>query len=98
VKNNESGGDLGFSLRQLDFMADPEKEKLAISHIRPGSPAARAGLRVGDHIVSIDGQSVLGKDAYLYHTLTRVPAGATLRIGLANGKTISLTAASPLDS
>jgi hypothetical protein len=66
---------------------------LKIANVAPGSPAARASLRVGDTIVAINGQE-LGP-AY-FKSRPREgskPAGTTLRLRLADGRTMNLVLA-----
>jgi protocatechuate 3,4-dioxygenase beta subunit len=85
-------GDFGFVTRGSDYSDDGEgPTSLAVSMVVPGKPAALAGLRVGDEIVSVDGYDVSGKRSYLFAALTRVPAGTTVSFGLARGITLSLT-------
>jgi Peptidase family M48/PDZ domain len=40
----------------LGYDADPSSERLTISWVIPGAPAAGSGLREGDHILDIDGE------------------------------------------
>ena len=44
--------------RVLGFDVVAEGERLVIGDVIPGSPAQDAGLRVGDHVVSVDGQPI----------------------------------------
>jgi predicted metalloprotease with PDZ domain len=54
-------------------------------------PAAAAGLRVGDVVASIDG--ITGEPlAKCARTLLAVPVGTVVKIALASGKTVSVTA------
>ncbi len=61
-----------------------------VARILPGGPAARAGVRVGDVIRSLDGQPV--EDAYdLVNRLAPLPADSTARLALLRqGKTLTL--------
>lgn len=90
--SEQSAGDLGYRLRDAEPDGAP---RLLVGVVRPGGPAARAGLQVGDEVVSVDGHDVTGASVYLYHELTNVAAGATVRLGLARGATLELTADRP---
>ncbi|WAS92809.1 carboxypeptidase regulatory-like domain-containing protein [Nannocystis punicea] len=92
VKSGETSGDLGYAIKLGAPAADPTQRKFEVALVRPGSPAAIAGLQAGDVIVSVDGEDVTGERRYLYDQLTRVPVGTTLRLGLARGVTVELTA------
>jgi C-terminal processing protease CtpA/Prc len=71
--------------------------KIAVADVRPGTPAAQAGLANGDVIATVDGQdaSVLGlgavRDAF------RGAPGTTLQLGVAakdgSSRTVALTLA-----
>jgi protocatechuate 3,4-dioxygenase beta subunit len=92
VKDGEAVGDLGIMLKESEPGADPLARKLIVAVVRPGSPAAEAGLQPGDEIVSVDGQNVTGPNAYLYGTLTRVLEGTKVDLGLARGGSLAVTA------
>ena len=66
-----------------------------VAFVRPGGPAAQAGLQAGDEIVSVDGHDVTGVNGYLYYTLTAVKAGTRVRVGLARGVSVEVTASKP---
>ncbi|PCC68589.1 Carboxypeptidase regulatory-like domain-containing protein [Nannocystis exedens] len=89
---NEAPGDLGLRVRPPAPETEPGEAKLIVAAVRPGGPAMRAGLQVGDEIVSIDGQDVTGANGYLFHDLSAVPAGTTLKVGLGRGATIEVVA------
>ena len=55
-----------------------------VSSITPGSAAARAGLRTGDLIVSVDGQPVDDPNAFDYRFATKA-LGGSARLGLVRG-------------
>src|ERR1700748_2641651 len=62
-----------------------------VSSVVPNSPAARAGLKLSDLIVGIDGQSVDDPNAFDYRFATR-PLGGTAQIDVQRaGKTVKLT-------
>ncbi|MBZ5713586.1 carboxypeptidase regulatory-like domain-containing protein [Nannocystis pusilla] len=92
LKAGDSSGDLGYAIKLGAPAVDPAQRKFEVALVRPGSPAASAGLQAGDVIVSVDGEDVTGERRYLYEQLTRVPVGTTLRLGLARGATVELTA------
>ncbi len=89
------GGDLGFSLKQLDPNIEPEAAVFEVSAIRPGGAAAGSGLVVGDVIVAVDGQDVRGIESWRYWTLASVPEGTTVRLDLARGTTVKIKAGAP---
>ncbi|MBA2341137.1 MAG: PDZ domain-containing protein, partial [Pyrinomonadaceae bacterium] len=55
-----------------------------------GSPAERAGLRYGDRIVSVDGQTMAGKSSAEVRDKIRGPRGTTVKVAVertSNGRT-----------
>jgi len=95
VRQGEVVGDLGLVLKQAEPGADPLLARQVIAVVRPGGPAAAAGLVPGDEIVSVDGNAVTGPQSYLYGSLTTVVPGTALSLGLARGATVQLTAGAP---
>jgi Do/DeqQ family serine protease len=64
-----------------------------VANVTPGSPSAKAGLKLSDLIVAIDGQSVDDPNAFDYRFATR-PLGGTAQIDVQRGgKPIKLTIA-----
>lgn len=55
-----------------------------VANVAPGSPAARAGLKLSDLIVSIDGQSVDDPNAFDYRFATR-PLGGNTQVEVQRG-------------
>ena len=55
-----------------------------IANVAPDSPAARASLKPGDLIVSVDGQDVEDPNAFDYRFATK-PLGGTARLGIVRG-------------
>jgi Do/DeqQ family serine protease len=52
-----------------------------VANVSDGSPAAKAGLKAGDVIVSVEGQQVDDPNAFDYRFATR-PLGGTAKVGL----------------
>jgi len=92
VKATEQAGSLGFTLAQPDPGTDPEEYELVVAVVRPGGPAAKAGLEVGATIISVDGLSVTDGRSRRYHVLTRVPAGTSVKLGLEGGSSVTVVA------
>ncbi|MFK8251049.1 Do family serine endopeptidase [Ancylobacter terrae] len=64
-----------------------------IQSVTPDGPAAKAGIRTGDLIVSVEGQEVDDPDAFGYRFVTR-PLGGQARIGLIRqGREMTVTVA-----
>jgi Do/DeqQ family serine protease len=62
-----------------------------VANVTPDSPAARAGLKLSDLIVTIDGQTVDDANAFDYRFATH-PLGGTAQVDvLRGGKTVKLT-------
>src|SRR5262245_47142575 len=55
-----------------------------VASISSGGPAARAGLKTGDVVVSVDGQAVDDPNAFEYRFMTR-PLGRTAQVGVLRG-------------
>ena len=84
LKNGEtlSSGVLGIGYSAKD----PFTGEARIATCRPGSPAAKAGLRAGDLIVAAEGQPVT-RIAELRHLLAPRYAGDTVRLTVERGVT-----------
>ncbi|HML12239.1 MAG TPA: DegQ family serine endoprotease [Xanthobacteraceae bacterium] len=64
-----------------------------VANVSPGSPAARAGLKAGDLIVAIDGQTVDDPNAFDYRFATK-PLGGSAQVRLLrNGQDMRVTVA-----
>jgi hypothetical protein len=65
---------------------DPYKKEIQIVQLRPGAPAERAGLLVGELIRQVDGTEVKGKDVDDVAELIRGSAqpGTVVRLGMFN--------------
>lgn len=79
----------------LGLSASPSAEggaAVVVSEVEPGGPAAAAGLLPKSEIVAVEGVDVRGQAAPLYGLLTEVAAGARVRLTLADGRTLEITA------
>lgn len=61
-----------------------------VDAVSAGGPAAKAGLKVGQHITTVDGAGVTTHEA-LGEYFRKAKPGATLTLGLAEGGTVALT-------
>ncbi|MGH1342540.1 MAG: carboxypeptidase regulatory-like domain-containing protein [Nannocystales bacterium] len=91
VKKQEDTGDLGYTLKESAPDVDWMERELIVGFVRPGGPAAQAGLKVGAKIESVDGHDVTKKPAR-YSALSRIEVGATLELGIEGGATVKITA------
>ncbi len=64
-----------------------------IANVLPNSPAARAGLKPGDVIVSVDGQGVDDPNAFDYRFATKPLGGSALIAALRGGREVAATVA-----
>ncbi len=90
VKPRERRGDLGFKTQRHPPGTDPDEYRVVVSFVRPEGPAALAGLKAGDEILTVGGASVTGRAFLNYWAMTYVPAGSILRLGLKDGRTVVL--------
>jgi protocatechuate 3,4-dioxygenase beta subunit len=101
LARREKAGDLGFKLQPSEPDEEPEDATHVVAVVRPGGPAANAGLKVGDRIVEVDGRTVSGLDSHRYRTLVRAPPGTVLELTLDGDKdgdkTVSLELGPPLE-
>jgi regulator of sigma E protease len=63
---NPHGGD-EFDLDTIGFVPRMQQDPLRIHQIEPGMPAAKAGLKAGDQILSVDGLALHSVDALLVY-------------------------------
>lgn len=92
TKRGEKPGDLGFEIQATKPDAKPEDFLAQVALIRPGGPAEAAGLAVGAVIQTVNGHDVQGSNSSRFPRLTQVPPGTTVKLGLADDRTITITA------
>ncbi len=95
VKRDETAGDLGLGYVEQPPDTEPERLELKVSHVRPGGPAATAGIAAGDVVIAVDGVDVRAERHSLAWALMSVKVGTKLRLGLARGATVEVTAGPP---
>ena len=59
---------------------------LVVQNVIPGLPAARAGIRAGDVIISVDGRALAGLGSSSSTNLIRGRAGTSVTLGLKRGR------------
>lgn len=65
---------------------------LQISRVYPDSPAEKAGLKAGDLIIEVDGQSLIGDDLSAQVAKVRGPAGSVVKLTIVRGEEKPFTA------
>jgi carboxyl-terminal processing protease len=60
----------------------PVKRGLGVSQVFKGSPADKAGIRVGEIIVSVEGKSIAGIDSEVATAKIKGPEGTSVKIGV----------------
>lgn len=59
---------------------------LQISRVYPDSPAEKSGLKAGDLITEVDGQSIIGDDLSAQVAKVRGPAGTVVKLTIVRGE------------
>ncbi len=98
VEPGEEAGDLGFEVKKNEPDTEAEDVRMLVAVVRPGGPAAAAGLKVGEEIVTVDGQEVRGVQSYRYFNLTNVLPETTIQLGVMSGeelRSVAVTAGPP---
>lgn len=67
-------------------------DRLKVTFVSPGGPAARVGLRIGDEIVAVDGRAV-DSNYYAGQDWARGAAGTAVRLSRADGSFVTVTLA-----
>jgi carboxyl-terminal processing protease len=65
----------------------PVKQGLGVATVFPHSPADQAGIKPGDTIVAVEGESIAGKSSAEATKKIKGPEGTQVRIGVRDGKT-----------
>jgi predicted aspartyl protease len=77
VVENEAEGDLGISA-----FLDPSDKRLKIFRVAPASPAEKAGIKRGDHILSIDGNENLNVSFRKLRKMFEGPKGSKVNLAI----------------
>lgn len=88
---------LSFAVESQGFSLNPTLTSVTIDAVKPASPAATAGLQVGDAIVSAQGIAVAGSKADVRKQAVNRKVGETLCVvivrGAAKPREVTLVAA-----
>lgn len=76
-------GWLGVSLNDPET-GRPTGRSIVVAIVQPGSPAARAGIKQGDVVVSLNGERI-GSARQLIRGVALLPPGQTVRLGIVRG-------------
>jgi carboxyl-terminal processing protease len=77
----------------IGISVEPVKRGLRAARVYAGSPAAKAGIGVGDTIVSVEGESIAGQSSAEATAKIKGPEGTQVTVGVldGSGKTRELT-------
>jgi carboxyl-terminal processing protease len=64
----------------------PDKRGLGVAKVFPRSPAAKAGIKAGDTIVSVDGKSIAGESSTEATARIKGPEGTEVTVGVLGAK------------
>lgn len=74
-------GIIGVSLR-MSAERVGDRTSLYVAHVHPEGPAQQAGLKHGDEVVSVNGESVIGKTYEEVIKMIRGEAGTEVKLGV----------------
>ena len=69
----------------IRMVVENRDEQVAVSIVRPGSPADRAGIKVGDRLLSVEGRDVRGLG----------PGAVNYLVGREPGQSVTMVVQSP---
>lgn len=83
----EFATDISGSFGGIGVQITQEKDKLIVAMPLPGTPALKAGIKTGDEIISVNGQSVVGFTTTQASKLIRGEVGTVVNIGIKRDST-----------
>lgn len=83
----EFATDMSGAFGGIGVQITQEKDKLMVAMPLPGTPALKAGIKTGDEIISVNGQSVVGFTTTGASKLIRGEVGTVVKIGIKRGNT-----------
>jgi serine protease Do len=78
------GEDIGYGFHGIEVDTAPGESGARIRLVYPGSPAAEAGLRSGDVVLSVNGRRISNRADYLSHA-TKLPERAVVKMTYLRG-------------
>ncbi len=83
----EFATDVSGSFGGIGVQITQDKDKLIVAIPLPGTPALKAGIKTGDEIISVNGQSIVGFTTAQASNLIRGEVGTVVKIGIKRGNT-----------
>jgi predicted aspartyl protease len=77
VVSEDPPGDIG-----VFAFNDPRAKVLRVYHVAPDSPAAKAGIKEGDAILSVDGEDLAGKSYRQIRSSLQGPKGSKVKLAV----------------